>query len=192
MSTMYEEFFQRMSKTRNETGENLKKPYNAMDVANFLVDFFNKKGTPITNIMLLKILYYLQAFYLTHDKKLFVENIEKWGYGPVVPVVYSYFKDNGAATITKTESYVVKNDDELLLLDPSMRKLDEADEKKISWIANKIFERYHNNPFELVEVTHREPMWSESKEDILNGEHHIQYSESEIISYFKKGTNWPW
>ncbi|SDN55105.1 Panacea domain-containing protein [Limosilactobacillus mucosae] len=192
MSNIYEDFFQKVGKNKSETVKILTKPYNAMDVANFLVDFFNRKKTPITNIMLLKILYYLQAFYLTHNDKLFVENIEKWGYGPVVPVVYSYFKDNGAAPITKTVSYVVENNNILTLLDPSRRIIQENDKKEIGEIATKLFNLYNNNPFDLVKITHKEPMWKESKDNILNGEHHIKYSEDEIISYFNEGTNWPW
>ena len=47
-----------------------------------------------------KVLYFLQAQYLvSYNKKLFDDEIEAWGFGPVVPSVYHEYKIFGSASI---------------------------------------------------------------------------------------------
>lgn len=177
----------------NKKKENLQRPYRAMDIANYIVDNFAKDKRPITNILLLKMLYYLQAFFLVKDgNRLFTGDIEKWGYGPVEPIVYSYFKDNGASPIISSVSYVINNDGNLETISPDGRNLDVKDEKVIDSVINKLYDKYHDDPFKLVDLTHNEPMWKQDKDRIENGVHNIKYNNQEIIKYFGSGDKWPW
>lgn len=172
---------------------NLQRPYRVMDVANYIVDRFSNENHPITNLLLLKMLYYLQAYFLVNDNEsLFTEEIQKWGYGPVEPIVYSYFKENGASPITHSVQYVVNNGEALELVNPRGRNLQENDRARIDNIVDRIYDRYHTDPFRLVEVTHSEPMWQEDERRIENGVHNIKYNNQEIINYFSDGERWPW
>ncbi|WP_024622440.1 Panacea domain-containing protein [Metaclostridioides mangenotii] len=62
---------------------------DAMDVAEFVIVYCEKKENPITNLQLQKILYYIQCEYLKETNKWLFENcIEAWDYGAAVPDVY--------------------------------------------------------------------------------------------------------
>ena len=58
--------------------------------------------------------------------------------------------------------------------------------------AGQLYKKYHSNPFELVEITHAEPMWKNNENLIVNGYHNLKYTDKEIIEYFKTGEHWPW
>ena len=165
-----------------------------MDVANYVVQHFIEKNHPIPNLLLLKILYYLQADSLRKDDiPLFKEPIEKWGYGPVVPEVYSNFKTYGSTPIISTIKYAKIDDNGLWkMINPVNRKLEQQDILKIDALADEIFDNFGNKPFELVKQTHREKMWREDESKIRNGSLHIPYSNEEIKDYFRSKDNWPW
>lgn len=178
----------------DNTGSILNKPYNVMDVANYVVQHFIEENHPIPNLLLLKILYYLQADSLRKDNvPLFNEAIEKWGYGPVEPEVYSYFKSYGAAPIDSTAQYVEIDDNgSWHLINPINRQLQDQDVSAINKLANEIYDKYGNRPFQLVSKTHSEPMWSKDESRIRNGAMHIPYDNEEIREYFSNQGNWPW
>lgn len=172
---------------------NLQRPYRVMDVANYIVNRFCEQERPITNLLLLKMLYYLQAYFLVNDnEQLFSGKIQKWGYGPVEPIVYSYFKDNGAAPITHSVQYAINDNGMLRIINPEGRKLQKNDQLEIDNIVDMLYKKYHTDPFELVEVTHREPMWLRDKDRIESGVHNIEYDNQEIADYFSNGERWPW
>lgn len=53
-----------------------------------------RAGTPISNLKLQKLLYYVQGWHLgIHGKPIFHEHIEAWVHGPVVPVIFREFRD---------------------------------------------------------------------------------------------------
>lgn len=171
----------------------LQRPYRVMDVANYIVQRFAEEGHPITNLLLLKMLYYLQAYFLVNNKeRLFSENVQKWGYGPVEPIVYSYFKVNGASPIERTSEYVVIENNILRMITPQGRNLQHDDVLLINNIVDKLYDQFHEDPFRLVDITHEEPMWQEDKERIQSGVHNIEYNDQEIVRYFSSGDNWPW
>lgn len=172
---------------------NLQRPYRVMDVANYVVERFAEQEHPITNLLLLKMLYYLQAYSLVNNgERLFRENIEKWGYGPVEPIVYSYFKSNGAAPILHSVEYAVINGDYLEIINPTGRNLERTDSSVINDITEKLYRKYHENPFDLVNITHEEPMWKKDEKKIVDGVHNLQYSDEEIVDYFGSRDKWPW
>ena len=74
--------------------------YKAMDLANYIVDKCIKDNTPITNLQLQRILYFVQKDFLKRGSRAFSDDIEAWEFGPVVPNVYFYFCGFGATPIS--------------------------------------------------------------------------------------------
>mgnify|MGYP004486751919 CR=1 FL=1 len=74
--------------------------YKAIDLANYIVDKCIKDNTPITNLQLQRILYFVQKDFLKRGSRAFSDDIEAWEFGPVVPNVYFYFCGFGATPIS--------------------------------------------------------------------------------------------
>jgi uncharacterized phage-associated protein len=65
--------------------------YDVMDVSAFIINYCDKRNQPIENIRLQKLLYLVQAYFVTETKEkkpLFNEHLEAWKFGPVVPASY--------------------------------------------------------------------------------------------------------
>ena len=73
--------------------------YKAIDLANYIVDKCIKDNTPITNLQLQRILYFVQKDFLKRGSRAFSDYIEAWWFGPVVPTVYFCFCGFGAMPI---------------------------------------------------------------------------------------------
>lgn len=73
--------------------------YRAVDLANYIVDKCIKDNTPITNLQLQRILYFVQKDFLKRGSQAFSDDIEAWEFGPVVPNVYFDFCGFGAMPI---------------------------------------------------------------------------------------------
>lgn len=69
-------------------------PLDSLEVANYLVAYTDREaGETISNLKLLKLVYYAQGFCLAmRGEPLFTETIEAWDNGPVVRAVYDEFK----------------------------------------------------------------------------------------------------
>ena len=74
--------------------------YDARTIADYVIAYYEKTDWVVSNLKLQKVLYFLQAQYLVScNKKLFDDEIEAWGFGPVVPSVYHEYKIFGSASI---------------------------------------------------------------------------------------------
>lgn len=74
--------------------------YDALIIANYIILYYNKRDHGVSNLKLQKILYFLQAgFLMTKNYELFDEDIEAWGFGPVVPSVYRKYMQFGCMDI---------------------------------------------------------------------------------------------
>lgn len=68
------------------------KTYNAIDIANYIVDKCDESGHRINNLKLQYILFLLQKIYLKETGyPLFSDDICAWHFGPCVPNVYYTF-----------------------------------------------------------------------------------------------------
>ena len=88
--------------------------YSAIEIAKYVVSKCVQDEKPISNLQLQKILYYIQRDYLKNGCRAFLDNIEAWTFGPVVPNVYYYFCGSGAMPITPLRLYnsdSIKRDD---------------------------------------------------------------------------------
>lgn len=68
--------------------------YNAIDIAQYVINYSIEKGKPIRNLKLQKLMYYIQAAFLVEkNTPCFKESIINWRHGPVVKEVYDKYKD---------------------------------------------------------------------------------------------------
>lgn len=68
----------------------------ARDAANYLLYIMSGAFDDLTNMKINKLLYFAQGYYLKeHGIPLFDDKIEAWEHGPVVPDVYSLYKEYG-------------------------------------------------------------------------------------------------
>lgn len=71
--------------------------HHAKDIANYFLSLLDDNaGDVITNLKMQKLVYYAQGFALAIlGRPIFIENIEAWLHGPVVPELYYAFKQYG-------------------------------------------------------------------------------------------------
>lgn len=139
--------------------------YNAIDVANYIVNKSIDMGAPVSNLKLQKLLYYVQAAKLVEDgKEMFGDPISAWKYGPVVESVYHKFKiyanaQIGEKIVSKDADYINEfdNDEEYNPYDVINKK----DQIIIDRVLNA--HREHDAMY-LVRKTHSEAPWIEARE----------------------------
>ena len=76
--------------------------YAALDLSKYIVFKCIKDRHPISNLQLQKILYYIQKEFLNKNDYAFLDDIEAWQFGLVVPNVYYHFCGFGAMTISSS------------------------------------------------------------------------------------------
>ncbi len=143
------------------------KIYNVLDVARYVVEYSLEKGTPISQIQLQKIIYYVQATFLVKKNGIpcFNEAILNWAYGPVVREVYDEFRYFGPRKITSIpQIHDVELDHDFKFIyntvsfDSSF--ILDTDKRLIELVVN----RYGTEPpFSLVEKTHSEGPWLDTQ-----------------------------
>lgn len=84
--------------------------HDARAIANFLLDYADERGRPITNMALLKHIYFAHGWHLAKTGQPLVRNrIEAWQHGPVIRAVYDAFKMHGDQPIaTRARKFNVK------------------------------------------------------------------------------------
>ncbi|MEN3929602.1 type II toxin-antitoxin system antitoxin SocA domain-containing protein [Microvirga sp. W0021] len=81
--------------------------YDGRSIANFVLDFCDKEGRPITNLALQKIVYFCHVWSLIKlDRPLIRHKFEAWEYGPVLPYLYREFKKFDRAPIVDRATQV--------------------------------------------------------------------------------------
>lgn len=120
--------------------------FNAIDIANYIINKCIDLGRPITNLQLQKILYYVQGEYIrkTNGNTLFNEAIVAWPYGPVIPEVYFEFNGYSSSDINTKYKEIELPDEIEDIIDPII--------KKKSLLT----------AWKLVEDTHNESPWLET------------------------------
>lgn len=79
-------------------------PYDAIDIARFIVQSSREVGNPVTNAKLQKLLYYAWVGYYgrTHTY-LFSDAICAWRFGPIIPSVHREYRIWAGVPILRTE-----------------------------------------------------------------------------------------
>lgn len=172
----------------------MKAPYNAMDVANYIVAEAVKREQPVTHLKLQKLLYYVVAKHLKDTGEyLIAEPICKWQFGPVVKEVYHAFKTYGSEPIKAPYAYLTKNSvftpdengvfPEFFLEFAKPHEINQELTKQTDFVGtvNAVMtELMSNDPFELVERTHQEDAWLLNKAAIFARETELEYSQNEL------------
>lgn len=111
--------------------------YSAMEVANFIIDTCTRSKDPVSNLRLQKLLYFLWLdFYRETHRYIFLDNMQAWQLGPVVPEVYYEYCAYGGKPIN-------------LLWETSISLTDRD-------ITKEIIEKYRLVPVsELIQRTHK-------------------------------------
>jgi len=77
-------------------------PYDPIAVANDFIALANNARRPVDQMKLQKLVYYGHGYSLAlFDCPLLDEEVQAWPYGPVVPTLYSVFRNYGNDPITK-------------------------------------------------------------------------------------------
>lgn len=93
-------------------GTQLECKYSAFDIAKYFLYKAQSETEEdhelISNLKLQKLVYYAQGIHLAlYNKPLFSQRIEAWQYGPIVPDLYHYYKDNGSDGITADKKFKI-------------------------------------------------------------------------------------
>lgn len=111
--------------------------YAAIDLSKYIVSKCIRDGHPISNLQLQKILFYIQKDFLSKGYIAFVDDIEAWQFGPVVPDVYYYFSGFGAMPISIMQGEYTIDEQDKTIVDRIVEMKRELD------------------PWELVAETHK-------------------------------------
>lgn len=139
--------------------------YDALDVSRYVINYSNQRDYGISNLKLQKVLYFIQAYFLTNTEEgtpCFLQKIEAWDFGPVIPDVYREYRQYGSANIPMMTSFVYFSDDDVWnterrFFDSSC--ISDNDKKMIDDVVDK-FSDY--SATDLVTLTHKQAPWREA------------------------------
>lgn len=138
--------------------------YNAMDIAIYTINCSQTIKTPITNLKLQKILYYIQAKFLVKEKRrCFIEPILHWKHGPVVRNVYDKFSKYQDREIDYQDSVekIVLEDGLLKIKSVPINDVIHDKDKRI--IDELLIDFSIYDAWYLVDRTHQEEPWQNTK-----------------------------
>jgi uncharacterized phage-associated protein len=138
-------------------------PYDARAIANFLLELGDERQLPLTQVTVLKLLYFSHGWYLAIKRvPLIVQEFEAWQYGPVVKVVRDAFKVFGSSPITARASKVDIRTNQSVTVTPNLAKDDAR-------FVKSIFDAYHvYDAWALSDMTHEpgspwDEIWNSSE-----------------------------
>ena len=130
------------------------------DIAKYLLARACMDGDLVSPLKMQKLVYYLYCWVLVRNEaKLFMEEIEAWPNGPVIPSLYTALKDFGAAPIPA----------EWIGEDPE-KFVEEFEQRFSPEVLATINETYSDymcrTAFELVVLSHNEKPWVEARKGL--------------------------
>lgn len=146
------------------------KEYSVQNVARYVVEYCINKKSPISNLQLQKILYYIQVYFLVNEngRKCFSEDILRWEYGPVVREAYNAFRKYSASPINevpKIERYYVANGKFIIEEEPFDSSCIDFND---TLLIDKVVDYYREkSAFYLVNKTHNEDPWKLTNENAI-------------------------
>lgn len=157
-------------------------PYDGRSVANLILDLADLKKAAITQLKLLKILYYCNGWYLaTQGVRLVKQDFEAWDYGPVVRVVRDAFKSFGKNPITTRAKRLDIYTGDYVSIPPISNNFD------VDFIS-RVFDMYrHLDAWELSNMTHEkgspwDRIWNS---ETPLGKLALRISEDDIRAHFE-------
>lgn len=160
----------------------LEAPYDARAVGNFVIRAAREQGVQLTQMSILKILFYAHGWYLADfDKPLLKQPVEAWKYGPVVKVVKDAFEKFGSNPVTEFARRLDLETGEYIEVLPDLSLEDAA-------FVRNVVKRYSRfSAFKLSDMTHEpdtpwDKIWNTTG---TIGRLGLRIKNEEIKSYFK-------
>ncbi len=149
-----------IKKKKIERGE-VMPPYNIYNIVLYIIDRCIKANSPVSNLQIQKILYYVQAnFLVNNETPCFKEDILNWRYGPVIEEVYSELREFSSDPIEETPTLMVFS---LETFKYEKIELNIEEFKENTKLIDDVVDSYmHMRAFELVKKTHQENPWLET------------------------------
>lgn len=161
----------------------LSAPYDARAIANFLLDLAESRGVRLTQMALLKLIYFAHGWYLAiHNKPLSAHTFEAWQHGPVVKVVRDAFGKYRDRPITERACKLVLATGELQPIRGELSHQDEA------FVAS-VFDEYRSfSAWQLSDITHEpespwDRLWN-SEQPV--GRLALRIKDEEIRAHFRE------
>lgn len=132
-----------------EALQNIDRPYDARAIANLLLDVAESRRLQLTQLSLLKLLYFAHGWHLARTGMPLVKQaFEAWEYGPVIKVIRDEFKSFGKNPITTRAYKFDPYKNQKTLVEPIILSSDED-------FVREIFEAYHvYDAWRLSDMTH--------------------------------------
>lgn len=147
--------------------------YKVLDVCRHVINYSNELDYGISNLKLQKVLYFIQAYFLTKKKDhipCFDEKIEAWNFGPVVPEAYHEYKQYGSGDIPTIESFIMFDEDDIWnskrvgFEDTAISDYDKS-------LIDKVVDKFADySATDLVSLTHRQSPWIDAYAPYQNNE----------------------
>lgn len=124
-------------------------PYDARAVANLLLDLADVRQLQLTQVSLLKLLYFAHGWYLAKtETPLIKQDFEAWQYGPVIKVIRDEFKSFGKNPITSRARRLDLFTSKRGIVAPELRSEDIN-------LVEMVLDAYHRfDAWQLSEMTH--------------------------------------
>ena len=123
-------------------------------IADYFIAFANSTGDLVTNLKLQKLVYYAQAWHLAlYGRALFAEEFQAWVHGPVLPSLYSRYREFQWNPIRRDD--LDENAFDILKkeLSPELN----------GFMEEIILEYFSLGAYELEQLTHLEDPWIKAR-----------------------------
>lgn len=143
------------------------------NIAKYFLIKAEMDGGLISPLKMQKMVYFTYVLYLliTKGKRLFLEKIEAWPAGPVVPSLYEELKKYGSTPIN-VQRYV----------DIPEKKFRKKYSKEILIVLDAIYETCERfTPFELMLMSHKDKAWLKARKGLEPNEKTNNTLEDKVI-----------
>ena len=144
----------------------MEKSKETVDVAKFVISYYNNLGETISQLKLHKLLYYTQAWYLVNfeGEPIFSEEPEAWLNGPVYPSVYRAFPSKKSSPLrVSLFADAFQKPSEIFEKQQQLMNFTAREEK----FMDAIFKKYGAMPdLLLVYSTHEEDPWLDARKGL--------------------------
>lgn len=160
---------------------NKERVYNVLDVSRYVINYCNKNNYWVSNLKLQKILYFVQALFITtKGVECFIEEIEAWDFGPVIPEVYKECRKYGGNNIPPITEYtdISKGVWNAVIKSFNWDSICQNDRKLINQMID-VCNEFSSS--ELVDITLNQKIWVVANKNICNN----IIQKKEIEKYFQ-------
>lgn len=160
----------------------------AIDVADLIITEAYKSNSPVSNLKLQKVMYFLNVIHLLEYKDPLItdDNFEKWDYGPTISSVYSEYESKGGNEILspKAHLYLQSGTHEYFTVGTHHFNINDLEPSDVNFINKNLNKFLQYSPYELVDKSHMEPQWQDKSKKY--------YSDKKTRKYYSKADNRFW